>query len=641
MPLALPPSMVESTPLPTRPVTSRRLSVGAEIIAPGMVSVRVWAPDHARVAVVMDAARHVLAREPDGHHSGEVPGRAGSRYAFLLGDDPTPYPDPASRFQPDGPHDLSEVIDPRAYTWEDGDWPGVDHDHAVLYELHLGSFTPEGTTAAATTQLEALAALGVTVLQVMPVADFPGAFGWGYDGVNLYAPSRLYGRPDDLRRFVDRAHALGLAVVLDVVYNHVGPDGNYLRKFSQGYFTDRYDNEWGDALDFDGPESAPVRAWVLDNVAYWVDEFHVDGFRLDATQQIFDASPEHLVAAVARVARATAGPRRVLVTAENEPQHARLVTPVADGGHGLDAIYNEDFHHSARMALVGTHEAYFSDYHGTPAEWLACARWGALFQGQHYAWQKQARGTPALHLPRSTMVHFLENHDQVANTDRGRRLVDLARPSDLRALTALCLLMPGIPMLFQGQEFGSRAPFLYFADHVAPLREAVAAGRRQFLEQFERLRDPDVQANLAVPHSPDAFHRCKLRRSPDDDEQGRWLALHTDLLALRRRRPRLAGAHRLDGSTPDAFLLLLRYFGDGGADWLVLVNMGADRDVASLADPLVAPPGGREWQHAWSSEQPAYGGQGTMAWTSGHWPVPGHACLVLQATPVRDREVAA
>lgn len=631
--------MAESSCSPL-PVTARRLSIGAELVRPGVVSVRAWAPDHARVEVLMDGARHPLAREADGHHSGEMPGAAGSRYGFLLGHDATPYPDPASRYQPDGPHGLSEVVDPRDFAWHDATWRGISPDDAVLYEMHLGTFTPEGTVVAAIDHLPALAALGITVLQVMPIADFPGGFGWGYDGVALYAPSRLYGRPDDYRRFVDRAHALGLAVILDVVYNHVGPDGNYLRRFAKHYFTDRYDNEWGDALDFDGPDAAPVRQWVLDNVAYWIDEFHVDGFRLDATQQIFDTSAEHLVSEIARVARERAGTRRVLVTAENEPQHARIVTPRAQGGYGLDAIYNEDFHHSARMALVGTHEAYFSDYRGTPAEWLACARWGALFQGQHYAWQKQPRGTPALHLPRTTMVHFLENHDQVANTDRGRRLVDLARPSDLRALTALCLLMPGIPMLFQGQEFGSRAPFLYFADHQGPLRDAVAAGRLQFLEQFERLRDPDVQAGFALPHSREAFRRCALERSSIDDVGHQWLALHTDLLALRRRRPQQAGAHRLDGSTPDAFLLVLRYFGQDDADWLVLVNTGADRDVASLADPLIAPPSGQAWRHAWSSEHPAYGGQGTMAWTPGHWPLPGHACLVLEATAT-TREVAA
>lgn len=629
-PLAAPePSAFASPPF------VRRCPAGADLTSATTVHVRVWAPDHARVSVRIDGRDHPLDRDEHGYHAALVDGHAGSRYGFLLGRDPKLYPDPASRSQPDGPHGLSEVIDPDAFAWTDGSWRGVTSD-PVIYELHLGTFTPEGTLDAAGGQLAALADLGITVLQVMPVADMPGAFGWGYDGVGLYAPSRLYGRPDDLRRFVDRAHAVGLAVILDVVYNHVGPDGNYLRAFAADYFTTRYDNEWGDALNFDGPTAGPVRDWILGNVAYWIREFHVDGLRLDATQQIFDASDEHLIAAIARTARETAGARTVLVTAENEPQHARLVTPTARGGYGLDAIYNEDFHHSTRMALVGTHEAYFSDYRGVASEWLACARWGVLFQGQHYAWQKQPRGTPGLRLPRSTCIHFLENHDQVANTDRGRRLVGLARPADLRAMTALLLLLPATPMLFQGQEFGSRRPFVYFADHDSPLREAVRAGRQAFLGQFHRLRDPDVQAFQAAPHDRDAWQHCQLQRDPHDRAQIEWRSLHHDLLTLRRRRPRVDGAHVLDGAAPDATLLLLRYFGDHDEDWLLLLNSGPDRDVASLSEPLIAPPDGRAWQALWSSEAPRYGGQGTMSWSPGHWPLPGHACVVLRATPSED-----
>jgi maltooligosyltrehalose trehalohydrolase len=583
----------------------------------------------------MDDDDWPLRAEADGYFSAEVRGRPGSRYGFLLGDDSKVYPDPASRSQPQGPHGLSEVIDPGSYTWHDEDWGGLTRD-PILYELHVGTFTPEGTFAAAAAHFDELAALGVTVLQVMPVAEFPGRFGWGYDAVCLFAPSHLYGPPDDLRHFVDRAHAAGLAVILDVVYNHVGPDGNYLRAFARDYFTDRYENEWGDALNFDGPASGPVREWVLANVAYWVREFHVDGFRLDATQQIFDASPEHLVAAIARTARAAAGRRRVLVTAENEPQHARFVQPPEAGGHGLDAIYNEDFHHSMRMTLVGTHEAYFTDYRGVASEWLACARWGVLFQGQHYSWQKASRGTPGLRLPRSTSVHFLENHDQVANTDRGRRLVDLARPADLRATTALLLLLPAMPMLFQGQEFGSRRPFVYFADHVAPLRDDVAQGRRTFLEQFERLRDPAVDEARAAPHDAASFRLCQLRRDPRDAEQAAWRALHRDLLSLRGERPRAGGVHVLDGAAPDATLLLLRYFADDDGDWLVLLNAGADREVAALSEPLIAPPAGRTWLPRWSSEAFRYGGQGEMAWSPGHWPVPGHALIVMHAALTED-----
>lgn len=624
--------MAESAPASVLPTAHQRLlPIGAELAADGTVSVRVWAPDHTRVRVVLDGHESALAREPDGYWSAHVAGGAGSRYGFLLGDDDTVYPDPASRQQPDGPHGLSAVVDPRSFAWTDQAWRGVSADDAVLYELHLGTFTTEGTAAAALPHLEALADLGVTVVQVMPLNEFPGRFGWGYDGVGLFAPCRLYGPPDDIRRFVDRAHALGLAVILDVVYNHVGPDGNYLRAFARDYFTDRYDNEWGDALNFDGPRSAPVREWVLANVEMWMREYHVDGFRLDATQQIFDASHEHLVAAIARTARAAAPHRTVLVTAENEPQDARIVDAPEAGGYGLDGIYNEDFHHSARMLLVGTHEAYFSDYRGVASEWLACAKWGVLYQGQHYAWQQQARGTAGLHLPGLTHVNFLENHDQVANTDRGRRLVDLARPSDLRAMTGLLFLLPGQPMLFQGQESGSRAPFVYFADHASPLCEAVAKGRREFLHQFTRLRDDEVFAAQPAPHEERAWRQCQLTQEHDDARAQEWRALHRDLIALRRERPRRADTYHLDGSAPDATLLLLRYFGDDGHDWLVVLNTGPDRDIASLSEPLLAPPRHRGWATRWSSESPRYGGQGRMAWAPGRWPVPGHSLLVLDA----------
>lgn len=622
--------MAESDPSAPTSASTPHHAVGATWRGAGRVSVRVWAPAHERVAVTLDGTITPLARDDEGYWSGEVDGRRGSRYGFLLGDDPKVYPDPASRWQPDGPHGLSAVVDPFAFTWTDAAWPGVTADAAVLYEMHLGTFTAEGTAAAALPHLDALADLGITVLQIMPLNEFPGRFGWGYDGVGLYAPCHLYGEPDDIRRLVDRAHALGMGVILDVVYNHIGPDGNYLRTFARDYFTDRYDNEWGDALNFDGPQSGAVRAWVLDNVTMWIREYHVDGFRLDATQQIFDASPEHLVAAIARTARETAQPRHVLITAENEPQHACIVEPVSGGGYGLDGIYNEDFHHSARMHLVGTHEAYLTDYRGTASEWLACAKWGVLFQGQHYAWQKQPRGSAGLRLPATAHVNFLENHDQVANTDRGRRLVDLARPSDLRAMTALLFLLPGQPMLFQGQESGSRAPFFYFADHAAPLCHDVAKGRRTFLEQFVRLRDEEVYARHPQPHHEHGWRGCQLTHA-DDERACEWRRLHRDAIALRRERPRRHGHYDLEGSAPDATLLLLRYFGDDDGDWLIVLNASHDREIAALSEPLLAPPRGRTWTMRWSSEHPQYGGQGRMQWTAGSWPVTGHSLLVLEA----------
>ncbi len=358
----------------------------------------------------------------------------------------------------------------------------------VLYEMHVGTFTPEGTWAAAETQIEALVDLGVTVIEMMPVADFAGRFGWGYDGVNLYAPTRLYGGPDDLRSFVNRAHALGIGVILDVVYNHLGPDGNYLGDFSPDYFTDRYKNDWGCAINFEG--GGPERSYFVENAGYWIDEFHFDGLRFDATQDIKDASREHVLASMSRRAREAAGARRILLVAENEPQETRLVRGLTDGGYGLDALWNDDYHHTAVVALTGRREAYYTDYKGSMQEFVSCAKYGYLYQGQWYSWQKKARGTPSLDLSPTKFVCYIENHDQVANSATGRRLHQLSSPGRYRAVTALTLLGPATPLLFQGQEFASTAPFLFFADHREELRQAICDGRREFLSQFKTVADP-------------------------------------------------------------------------------------------------------------------------------------------------------
>src|SRR5689334_13639984 len=393
---------------------ARRLPIGAEPQRGAGVHLRVWAPAASRVGVIVDGAPGAvpLAAESDGYFAGTLANAAaGTRYRFSLNGGP-PLPDPASRFQPDGPHGPSEVVDPHTFRWTDTAWPGVALSGQVLYEMHVGTFTREGTWRAAMQELPALAATGVTVLELLPVADFPGQFGWGYDGVDLFAPSRLYGGPDDFRAFVDRAHALGLGVILDVVYNHLGPDGNYLTRFSPDYVTDRYANEWGDAINFDGDRSGPVREFFVANAGYWIDEYHLDGLRLDATQAIFDRSEDHIIAAVARQVRSAGRGRSTFVVGENEPQHAKLARPAEHGGYGLDALWNDDFHHSAMVALTGHHEAYYSDYRGRPSEFVAVAKHGFLYQGQRYQWQRKARGTPAFDLPAESFVVFLQNHDQ-------------------------------------------------------------------------------------------------------------------------------------------------------------------------------------------------------------------------------------
>jgi maltooligosyltrehalose trehalohydrolase len=619
----------------------RRFPVGAEVVSGG-VHVRVWAPRARRVTVEWVAAPDApavltaLSAEADGYHADMVPGlRVGGRYRFRLDDDAPPSPDPASRYQPEGPHGPSEVVDPAAFRWSDADWPGVRLPGQVFYELHVGTFTREGTWAAAAAELPTLAETGVTVIELMPVAEFPGRFGWGYDGVDLFAPTRLYGRPDDFRRFVDRAHALGLAVILDVVYNHLGPDGCYLAAFSETYFTDRYATEWGTALNFDGPGAGPVRELFTTNAAYWIDEFHLDGLRLDATQSVHDASAEHVLAEVARAARRAAGRRSILLVAENEPQHVRLARRPEQGGYGMDALWNDDFHHSAAVALTGAREAYFRDYAGTAQELVSALKRGFLYQGQHYAWQRKRRGTPTTGVAPATFVHYLENHDQIANSLAGRRRHQQGAPGVHRALTALLLLGPATPLLFQGQEFAATSPFLYFADHAPDLAAAVRKGRREFLAQFPSLASPAVQPWLPDPGDPATFERCKL----DHRERAAHreaVALHRDLLRLRREDPVLHAQRPggVDGAVLGADALALRFLGDDGDDRLLLVNLGHDLACGSMAEPLLAPPERARWVVRWSSEDPRYGGAGRQpAETPDQWRLPGQAAFVLAPAP--------
>jgi maltooligosyltrehalose trehalohydrolase len=616
---------------------ARRLPIGADIQPDGTTHFRVWAPDPPAVSLVIercDAPRQDVAmtREADGYYSASVEHAGhGDRYRFQIDGDLVP--DPASRFQPDGPFGASQVIDAMRYQWQHEAWRGITLEHQVIYELHVGTFTPEGTWRAAAQKLPLLADVGISVIEVMPVAEFPGRFGWGYDGVFPYAPTRLYGTADDFRAFVDTAHGLNLAVILDVVYNHLGPDGCVFRRFAGRYFTDRYPNEWGEALNFDAAEAGPAREYWQHNGAYWIDEFHLDGLRLDATQSIHDPSGEHILAAMTREARAAAGDRAIILIAENEPQNVRLVRPLGAGGYGLDALWNDDFHHSAVVALTGRREAYYTDYQGTPQEFVAAAKYGYLFQGQRYAWQKDSRGTPTCGLPPSTFVNFLENHDQVANSGDGSRLRLRSSAGAYRALTALTMLMPGTPMLFQGQEFGATTPFLYFADHRPELAAAVQNGRAAFIAQFASVATADMQRQLAAPHAPATFERCKLDWS-ERDRHACVLRLYRDLIALRRRDVAFAPRDRasIDGAVIGAEAFVVRFFTEeAGGQRLLLVNLGVDLARPSIAEPLVAPPAGYAWRTCWSSEAPDYGGGGTpeVCGADG-WHVSGHSAVVLK-----------
>ena len=618
--------------------SDRRLPVGADVRSDGGVHFRVWAPKRRRVAVVLETPRgedsHAMDAEADGYFSALVPSAAaGTRYRFRLDADGRLLPDPASRYQPDGPHGSSEVVDPGRFGWTDAGWRGVPREGQVIYEMHVGAFTREGTWTAAARELPRLAELGVTVVELMPVAEFPGRFGWGYDGVDLFAPTRLYGTPDDMRAFVDRAHALRLGVLLDVVYNHLGPDGNYLREFSDTYFSATHHTHWGDAIDFDGPDSGPVRELYLANAAYWIGEFHIDGLRLDATQDIHDRSEPHILEELARRARAAAPDRDVYLVAENEPQQTCLVRAPDEGGYGLDALWNDDFHHSASVALTGRREGYFTDYLGTPQELVSAAKRGFLYEGQWYEWQGKRRGTSTAGLDPARFVIYTQNHDQVANSVHGERLHLRTSPGRHRAMTTLLLLLPNTPMLFMGQEFDASSPFLYFADHRKQLAEQVRRGRAEFLAQFPSIAREEVQLALADPADPETFARSKLDHAERERNAGAW-SLHRDLLRLRREDPVIARPESIDGAVLSDRGFVLRFEAVDGADRLLVVNFGEETRLAAASEPLLAPPPGARWRERWSSEDPRYGGAGAMPHEDGApWRLAAECARLLLPDP--------
>ena len=600
----------------------RRFAIGAELVRDQGAHVRVWAPTHPRVTLVIEApmrAEVTMEREPSGHHVAFVRGmRAGARYRFRLGDDPQLLADPASRYQPEGPLGPSEIVDPHAFAWTDHAWTGIAPEQHVIYEMHVGTFTHEGTWAAAAAHLPRLAELGITTIEMMPVNDLAGRHNWGYDGVNLWAPTRNYGTPDDLRRFVDRAHALGLAVIHDVVYNHFGPSGNQMFTWAPSYRGAA--GEWGDSINFDGEGSHGVREFFIANAAYWIDELHFDGLRVDATQAIRDTSERHVLAEIVAAARAAAPHRTLFLVGENEPQDR------AQFGHGFDALWNDDFHHTARVALTGVTEGYLHDYRGTPQELVSSLVRGFLYQGQLYRWQSNPRGTPTRGLPHRSFVHFLENHDQVANIGFGERLVELADPATLRAMTAVLLLGPQLPMLFQGQEHGARQPWGFFADHGEELHEPIRRGRAAFVAQFARISTPESQAALADPCDEATFRACKL--DPAERERDTpWWRLHRDLLRLRRER---AQPRDVDGAVLGPHTFCVRF----ADDHLLLVNLGPTFTEAVLPEPLLAAPPGTNWRTAWSSEDPRYGGHGTPpVFTRQRLAIPARAAVLMAPDP--------
>ena len=620
----------------------RRHPIGAEVIGKDETHFRVWAPKAREIDVVLEDGTssepifYPLTPEAGGYFSGAVNVGAGSRYRFRVNRGENFYPDPASRFQPQGPHGPSCIVDPRQFRWADTNWPGVTLKGQIIYEMHIGTFTKEGTWCAAVEQLPELARVGITVVEMMPVADFPGKFGWGYDGVNLFAPSHLYGTPDDLRAFIDRAHSLGVAVILDVVYNHFGPDGNYLGIFSDDYLIREKENEWGNAINFDGPNSGPVREFFITNGRYWVEEFHLDGFRFDATHAIRDQSTEYIIGAVGRAAREAAGSRSILLIAENDLQEAKMAQPSREGGDDLDGMWNDDFHHSAVVALTGRNEAYFADYRGTPQEFISAVKYGFLYQAQARSWRKALRGTPTFGISPEAFVCFLENHDQIANTGSGQRLRFQTSPGRYRAMTAFLLLGPWTPLLFQGQEFGASSPFLFFADiGDASVRDAIRKGRAEWLAPFLSLTEDQAWRTLPAPDDPEVFASCKLNFSERTNNRELY-ALHIDLLKLRREDSRLRqqSSGGIDGAVLGPAIFALRYFSANNDDRLLLVNFGESHVLHPASEPLLAPPEGCRWEILWTSESPRYGATDSGAVTTSEpWALPAESAVVLKPVP--------
>lgn len=539
----------------------------------------VWAPNATRVELHVRtgaaAGDYPLVRDARGVYVATIPGaRAGDDYAYRLdgGDERA---DPVSRWQPHGVHGASRVVDPDSFHWSDKGWTGIEMADFVIYELHVGTFTPEGTFDAVIPRLASLAELGVTAIELMPVAQFPGTRNWGYDGVSLYAPQNSYGGPDALKRLVNAAHSTGLAVVLDVVYNHLGPEGNYLAEFGP-YFTDTYRTPWGRAMNYDGPDSDEVRAFAIENACYWIREFHIDALRLDAIHGIFDARASHILADLTARVHETAVEleRRVQVIAESDLNDPRLLRPVERGGYAMDAQWSDDFHHSVHVLLTGEHAGYykgFAEYRDGPARALAQALARRFaFDGNYASHRRRQHGAPAIDISADHFVLFIQNHDQVGNRAAGERLDALVCPDARRLAAALLLLSPYVPLIFMGEEYGEPAPFLYFVSHSDPqLIEAVRKGRSEEFESFGWGNGvPDPQAIETFERSRIHFELARA------GEHAKLRELYRELLVIRREEPALRpGAAHIAADSSRHGNVRMRLDAPGARSLLALFNL--------------------------------------------------------------------
>ena len=584
---------------------------GAEIAADGRVRFRLWAPGCDTVSLAIEGGPTVALVRADGgwHELVTDAAAAGTRYRFVLPDG-TRVPDPASRFQPDDVHGPSEVIDPTAFSWNDS-FTGRPWAEAVVLELHVGAFTPEGTFAAAIGKLDHLASVGVTAIEIMPVADFPGTRNWGYDGVLPYAPDSAYGRPDDLKALVAAAHDRDIMVILDCVYNHFGPDGNYLPVYAPSFFTDRHQTPWGAGINYDGAEGRPVRDFAIENALYWLEEFNLDGLRLDAVHAIMDDGPKHLLDELAEAVHAMRRGRPTHLVLENEENAASRLQRAAEGEPATyTAQWNDDVHHVLHVAVTGETAGYYEEYAGRTDLLGRALAEGFAYQGEMMTYRREARGEPSAALPPVAFVAFTQNHDQIGNRAFGDRLAASVPAVKRRAIAAVALLLPQVPMLFMGEEWGETAPFPFFCDFDGDLADAVRNGRRAEFKRFPEFQDPAKRDSIPDPLAEATFRSAKLRWDAIDHVALAWTQA---ILDTRRRVIVPLLAHIAHGGAYEVLApgaVAVRWdCGDAGALALVANLSDASCDAPPVAGSVFHAEGDTEgtlgpWAVRWSRIEP-------------------------------------
>jgi maltooligosyltrehalose trehalohydrolase len=556
----------------------------------------VWAPSARAVDLVVEGSGVTvpLNADGDGYFERLQPGlRPGDLYRYRIDGGPA-WPDPASRCQREGVHGPSMIVDPGAYVWQDAGWTPPRQRDLVFYELHVGAFTPDGTFAGVRSRLPYLASLGVTAIELMPLAEFPGRWNWGYDSAALFAPAHVYGTPDDLRALVDEAHRAGLAVFLDVVYNHFGPDGAYAPAFSRAFFAGRHRTPWGPAINLDGEGAAGVRRFFVENALHWLAEYHIDGLRLDATHALIDESPSHFLRDLIEAVRGLGGLKRHLI-AEDHRNLKRLILPADAGGYGLDAVWSDDYHHQIRRILAGDRDGYFADFAGSTRDLAATIQRGWLFAGQRSVYFGGPRGTDPSGIPLFRFVHFVQNHDQVGNRAQGERLTAGTSAAAYRAAVALLLFAPELPLLFMGQEWAASTPFCYFTDHTPDLGALVREGRKREFERFAGFGE-----TIPDPQDPATFAASRLNWAEQQAEpHAGVLRLHRDLLARRRE---LSGDIAVESPVEGGLALRRRAH-------ILLVAL---REGVTLRLPPAA-------EILWSTEQREYAADAAPPRTAGDW----------------------